>query len=199
MKGLGTQVPELLGSLQNAGNPPGSSGRPPPPFGSARPSRQPGGGGGEDRGCPHPCRPCHRPPARASQGAALSQAGTLIKTGATPPSPVTPRYPHKLHFICFLFTVSLLIKSVIACLRGHGPRFPTPSDLRVCARGCGCVRVGLSSRPCPAGRLECVRKCVLRECRRVRVLVGTCTDSPAEAGGLLLALELSQKCPSGSS
>lgn len=89
-----------------------------------------------------------RAPARASRGA-LSQAGTLIKTGAIPPSPVTPRYPHKLHFICFLFTVSLLIKSVIACLRGHGPRFPTQRDLRVCACGCGCVHVGLSSRPFP--------------------------------------------------
>lgn len=139
-------VSRMQGILQ------GPQGGPPPPLGSARPSRQPQAWVRTDASPPHtipslPQAAC-RPPARASRGA-LSQAGTLIKTGAIPPSPVTPRYPHKLHFICFLFTVSLLIKSVIACLRGHGPRFPTQRDLRVCAHGCGCVHMGLSSRPFP--------------------------------------------------
>lgn len=114
-------------------------------LGSARPSGQPRAG----RGWMLP-RPLHRPPARASRGA-LSQAGTLIKTGATPPSPVTPRYPHKLHFICFLFTVSLLIKSVITCLRGRGPRFPTSRDRRACSRGSGRAHVGPRSRLFPGG------------------------------------------------
>lgn len=86
----------------------------------------------------------------------------LIKTGATPPSPVTPRYPHKLHFICFLFTVSLLIKSVIACLRGHGPHFPTQCDLRVCVHGCdiglcacgGCISVSCRTHIYRTAHLE---------------------------------------------
>lgn len=148
MEGLGPNISELLGNLQNAWNPPGSSWRPPPPLGPARPPEQPWGSRGEMRVDVLPTFPTGRcrPPAQASRGA-LSQAGTLIKTGATLPSPVTPRYPHKLHFICFLFTVSLLIKSVIACLRGHGPRFPTQCDLKVCACGRGCLCLVLSSRP----------------------------------------------------
>lgn len=98
------------------------------------------------------------------------QAGSLIKTGATPPSPVTPRYPHKLHFICFLFTVSLLIKSVIACLRGHGPHFPTQCDLTVCAHGCG------------IGVCVCAGICISVSCRYVCVVTDVCRDSPPGAG-----------------
>ena len=129
--------------------------------------------GRSEGGCPpHPPRAAHRPPARASRGA-LSQAGTLIKTGATPPSPVTPRYPHKLHFICFLFTVSLLIKSVIACLRGHGPHFQAQCDLRVWAHECVCVVTGLSSTPSPG-----VSHSV---CVSVHVVMATCRDSPARS------------------
>lgn len=129
-------------------------------------------------------RPLHRPPARASRGA-LSQAGTLIKTGATPPSPVTPRYPHKLHFICFLFTVSLLIKSVITCLRGHGPRFPTSRDRRACSRGSGRAHVGPRSRLFPGGaRSVCVHA------------VGSRLAEAAPPGrGLPLALDLKSETP----
>lgn len=132
------------------------SGRPPLSLGSARPSGQPQAGVRvmPPRTPPSP-RAAHRPPARASREA-LSQAGMLIKTGATPPFPVTPRYPHKLHFICFLFTVSLLIKSVIACLRGHGPRFPIQHDLSMRARGYECVHTGLRSKPFPGrGTVMC--------------------------------------------
>lgn len=43
--------------------------------------------------------------------------------------------------------MSLLIKSVIACLRGHGPYFPTQCDLRVYAHGCG---RGVFASVCPA-------------------------------------------------